>query len=173
MIKPTVQKEWQEVKLEAMATRNTLIFTYRYAFRNNDRALNEVKNLNKKNTAIELVATLINLCRIGKKYRDLLENISFDFSQLETTEKLAKKTQLTHSEYIADTPEKDKIKILRDQSYTYLKHSADEIKSAGKFIFSKNKARLEGYEIAYYKKKKAHLKTNDDTIANEDGNFTD
>ncbi len=161
-IKPDIQKEWEKVKLAAITTRNELIFTYKYALRNNDRALNEVKQLNKKNTAAELVSTLNDLCRIGKKYCDLLESTSFDFSQLDTSKNLGIKVKITHSEYIADTPEKDKIKSLRDRSYTYLKLLADEIKAAGKFIFVKNTERLKGYEIAYYKKKKAHLKANAD-----------
>lgn len=162
-IKPDVQKKWEEIKQAAIASRNELIFTYKYAFINDDLALHEVKKLNRKNTAAELVGTLLDLCRIGKKYRDLLEKISFDFSQLETTKNLARKTQLTRSEYIVSTPEKDNIKTLRDKSYTHLKHLADDVKNAGKFIFAKNKERLKGYEIAYYKKKKAHLKENVDS----------
>lgn len=159
-IKPSTQKNWEKVQRSAISIRKELLLKYKYAFRNNEHALHEIKKLSRKNTAAQLVATLASLYRIGSKYHDLLENISFDFSQLKTIEKLADEVRETSSEYRVSFPEKDKIKTLRDKSYTYLKHLADEIKNAGKFVFAKNNERLKGYEIAYFKKKKAHFKEN-------------
>jgi len=162
-IKPTEQKDWEETRQAATKQRDELIFIYLYAFRKNTTALKEVKAINKKNTTAELVGTLANLIRIGKTYSELLEKIAFDFSQLDKGKELGYKLQDQRADFMATTPEKDKIKVLRDQAYTYLKLLADEIRNAGKFLFTKDQERLKGYEIAYYKKKKAHLKAITDT----------
>lgn len=161
-IKPGMQKEWEQLKRKAMATRDELIFTYKYAFRNNDSLLKELKKISKKNVAAELVGDITSLCRIGNSHPDLLQNISFDENQIQEASSLAREVKDGHSYFIADTPDKDRIKTLRDQSYTHLKQLADEIKGAGKFVFAKNKERLQGYEIAYFKKKKAYVKANAD-----------
>lgn len=163
-IKPKEQKLWEDTRQQAIEMRGGLIPIYRYAFRNDNPALKDLKSINKKNRTAELVSTLINLCRIGNTYSELLEKISFDFNQLETTKELAYKLQDQRSVYVAITPERDKIKSLRDQSYTYLKHLLDEIKNAGKFVFADNKERLQGYHFMYYKAKKALVKEKDSSI---------
>lgn len=161
-VKPDMQKEWEQTKRKAIATRDELMFTYKYAFRNNNTLLKELKKINKKNIASELVGDISTLCRIGNSHLDLLQKISFDPHQIQEASLLAREVQDEYSYFIVDTPDKDRIKTLRDKSYTYLKQLADEIKGAGKFVFTKNKERLQGYQIAYYKMKKTHLKADAD-----------
>lgn len=156
-IKPTEQKLWEESRKLAIELRGELIFTYKYAFKDDKTALKEVKKIKKQNKTANLVATLHNLYRIGNKYPELLEKISFDFNQLKDLSQLAYKLKNQRSEFVAITPDKEKFKHLRNQSYTYLKHLIDEIKDAGKYVFAKNKERLQGYHSRYYKDKKALL----------------
>ena len=40
---------------------------------------------------------------------------------------------------------------VRNKSYTYLKQAIDEIREAGKYVFWKDKQRLKGYHIQYFK----------------------
>lgn len=154
-IKPEKQALLEKSKQLAIEMRHELIFIYKYAFRNEEQALKDLKQIRKKNKTANLIRTLANLIRIGNTYPELLKKISFDFNQLDDARKLAYKLREQHSMFVASTPDKVKVKSLRDQSYTYLKLLLDEIKNAGKYVFAKNKERLPGYYSMYYKNKKA------------------
>jgi len=43
-------------------------------------------------------------------------------------------------------------RVLRDQTYTYLKEAVDEIRDCGKYVFHDNKNRIKGYTSAHYRK---------------------
>ena len=157
-IKPKEQKLWEDSRQQAIRIRDRFIPIYRYAFRNENSAIKDLKSINKKNKTADLVATLLYLCRIGNTYSELLEMVSFDFKQLEAAKELAYKLKNQRAVYVTSIPQRDKIKTLRDQSYTYLKLLADEIREAGKFVFANKKERLQGYRIAYFSKKRTSQK---------------
>ncbi|WP_421919251.1 hypothetical protein [Marinifilum sp.] len=162
-IKPEKQALLEENKQLAIEMRHELIFIYKYAFRNEEQALKVLKQVKKKNKTADLVATMFDLIRIGNTHTKLLEKISFEFNQLDDANKLAFKLQKQHSIFVASTPDKVKVKFLRDQSYTYLKLLLDEIKNAGKYVFAKNKERLSGYHSMYYKNKKSLINNTEHT----------
>ena len=45
--------------------------------------------------------------------------------------------------------EDDQNNLLRDQIYTLLKQSVDEVKDCGKYVFRKDESRLKGYYSRY------------------------
>lgn len=96
---------------------------------------------------------------LGEKYPEPLQAVGFDMSLLtkaaQMSDELANLLAKANGARMSD----NKLKILRDKAYTYLKQAVDEVKHHGQFVFWRSPDRLKGYKSSYLQRKNENSAT--------------
>jgi hypothetical protein len=142
---------WKEKSIELYQMRNSLLHEFRYAFRNNTSILNRVNAIAGSQAYAALIQDLNDLSYLGKNNPDELKSINFEMPQLEKAAILSHEMAVI---YAASTIEGDcsAAKKIRDQAFTLLKKSVDEICDCGQYIFWKDETRKKGYSSSYLRR---------------------
>ncbi|WP_103070388.1 hypothetical protein [Aquimarina sediminis] len=139
------QKLWKEKLLVAKELRAELLADFRYAYRNQKNALSAIRAIAKGNSFADLIQDLSNLDILGKSYPTELEHINFDVQKLDLAGQLSSEIAKLLALANNATAQNSNIVKIRNQAYTHLKESVDEIRNAGKYIFRNNPNRFKGY----------------------------
>ena len=147
------EQNWKDQSPLAFDLRDRLLHTFRYAFRNDEGLLSRVEDIALGDSNSDMVQDLNDLSVLGRANLDLLATIGFDAALLDeaalTSDQMGDLLGATNGERKKDS----EAMMIRDQAFTYLKASMDEIRNCGKYVFWKNPDRLEGYMSAYFKRK--------------------
>lgn len=99
-----------------------------------------------------MVQDLNDLAIMGKQNVEQLVAIGFDLTKLDAAAELSDNMAVLLAETNGSCGAGNDSKYLRNQAYTYLKELVDEIRACGKYVFWKDKRRLEGYTSKYWRK---------------------
>ena len=143
-------QKWKELEDEAYEFKWELIHALRFAVRKNPDQLKLVKKIAEGRGRRDLSVDFKDINVLGRKNKEALTEINFDFSKLEK----AGKMHDSLCDLLADantTPEEiAEAKTAAYQAYTWLKEAVDEIREYGQFRFWKDEDRLNRYKSDYY-----------------------
>jgi len=148
------EAEWAEKAPAAFDLQKQLQHTFRYAYRNNAEALATVDNIAEGHGNADMIQDLSDSAVLARKYTDELVAINFDMTLIDTAETLngemADLRALANGEKQGD----NEALVIRNQMYTLLKQSVDEVRNCGKYVFWRNAKRIDGYSSRYNRSKK-------------------
>lgn len=150
--------KWQKECKGGYALHKEILHDFNFAFRNHEDLIKLIKRIKLDHGFASLVQNLANLEKIGESNKQLLEKIHFNFNKLDKALHLSEILFFLRNNYKSSEENKHKQKVLRDKSYTYLKLLLDEVRLSGKYVFSGNKERLQGYKVNYFIQKRASQK---------------
>ena len=145
------RQEWEQKSPDAIALKDSLEHSFRFAFRRRPDLLTKVQAIEEGTGNADMVQDLSDLAVLGKANLPLLEAINFDTTQLDTAETQATEMSQLLAIMNGERVNNNAAKITRDKAYTYLKQAVDEIREAGKFVFWKDEKRLRGYRSQYFR----------------------
>ena len=146
-----VKLEWDTKSPEALNLRSELLHDFGFAFRKDKQLLAQIKEIAQKQSRISLVQSLNDLSELGRGHMDLLESINFDPLKLERAARLVPEMADLIARIERNKKLSDESKIMRDQTYAFLKQLVDEVRVCGKYKFRENPERLAGYLSDYWK----------------------
>jgi hypothetical protein len=147
------QIAWRNQLCIATEFKTQLIHTFFFAFRNDPLTTKQIKRINKGSSHASLIQSLSDLSVLGLAHLDVLKPFGITHETLSSMSQLISQTQEIHMKWFGYKTRTNTDKILRDKSYTYLKERVDEIRTAGKFLFWKDKKHLKEYASAYVRNK--------------------
>jgi predicted RNA-binding protein Jag len=159
-----VQKQWNEAAPAAYELRSDLLAAMSYAYRNDEKLMGRVKAIREGYGHADMIQDLNDIAVLGRENATLLTAIGFDLAQLEVAAKQADQLAGLLADVNGSKNEKIKSKIIRDKAYMLLKKLVDEIRTAGKYVFRKDKVRYAGYTSSYYKNR---MRTTSEPISEE------
>lgn len=148
--KEEAQQEWEELSPKAFDLKNELEHAFRFAFRNRPDLLRKVQSIEEGTSNSDMVQDLSDLATLGKANLPLLTAINFDEAKLDQAANEASDLSVLLAKANGERKEESSPKITRDKAYTYLKQVVDEIYKAGKYVFWKDEAKLNGYSSRYF-----------------------
>jgi uncharacterized protein YuzB (UPF0349 family) len=107
--------------------------------------LSAVRAITKGNSFADLIQDLSDLSLLGKSNLPQLEHINFDLQKLDTANQFSTLMAKLLAHVNSDIKQSSTTVKIRNQAYTYLKESIDEIRSAGKYVFRNTPDRYIGY----------------------------
>lgn len=147
------QIAWRNQLPIASELKAKLIHTFFFAFRNDPLVTKRIKRINKGNRHTSLIQSLNDLSVLGLAHLDVLVPFDISLETLKSASELSDQTQKIRTAWHGYKTRTNTDKRLRDKSYTYLKERVDEIRTAGKFLFWKDKTHLKEYASEYVRKK--------------------
>ncbi len=151
---PESLKEWTQKAPEAQKLRDTLLNTFRFAFRKHPGLLRNTKNIAKGNTYSDMIQDLNDLSVLGNANKELLEAVRMDMSLLDEAARTSDEMGSLYADAVLAQRGKSNHREIRDRAYTHLKKAVDEIRAYGKFVFRENKERAAGYRSQFLRKRK-------------------
>lgn len=163
----TAQSNWEElntVRQEAkdawklkwpgfLEFREDLIDHMDFAYRNDEALIKKLQAIKEGDSQADSIQDMVNLSVLGKANLAPLEAINFDAALLdkaaEDADKMSGLLGAVNGHMYVD----DEIKVVRDQSYTFLKQVVDEIRNYGRFVFRKNPDHVKSYSSKYSRDK--------------------
>ncbi len=112
-----------------------------------------------------MIQDLNDLSVMGKENRELLTPILKDISLLDKAARTAGKMASLLAKSTADRMGYDEVKKIRDQAYTHLKETVDEIREYGRYVFRHNKEHAGRYRSDYLRRKKRKHVPNDGKLS--------
>lgn len=146
------QKQWNEKSPGAYDLRDTLLHTFRYAFRNEADLTSRINAIAEGAGHADMIQDLNDLALLGKDHADLLTAVGFDLTVLDSAAALSTELATLYSEVNTVQNEENAERVIRDKAYTYVKIALDEIRNCGQFVFWRDEERFKGYASHYYKK---------------------
>jgi hypothetical protein len=147
------QKEWNEKSPDAYDLRDTLLHTFRYAFRNQADLSSRINAIADGSGHADMIQDLNDLSLLGKDHTELLTAVGFDLTLLDTAASLSEELSSLYSEVSTGKNEENTERVIRDKAYIYVKQALDEVRACGQYVFWRDDARLKGYASQYFKKR--------------------
>ncbi len=144
---------WAKESPLAYDLKKQLLNAFYYAFRDRPDLLKTLRVTKKGRTHANMIQALNDLSVLGKKNAGLLEAVRFDMTLLDKAAQTAEAMSGLLSDTNAYIRTVKEVKKIRDQAYTHLKEAVDEIRSAGQYVFRKDKDRSRGYRSEYLRGK--------------------
>lgn len=145
------QKQWNEQSPGAFDLRDTLLHTFRYAFRNDDSLKTQVDQIANGAGNADMIQDLNDLALLGNAHTDLLTVVGFDLTTLATAATTSTGMANLLSQATVDRSTPNAERIIRDKAYIFTKQVLDEIRVCGQFVFWRDPERLRGYVSQYFK----------------------
>jgi hypothetical protein len=164
-------KQWEELSTAAYELKNNLMHEFRFAFRHDNKLVKATRYMGNSSGHAGMIQALNDLSVLGKGNRELLAQINFDMSLLD----LAAETS-SNAGHLLGKVNRDRAvckdsKIIRDQAFTYLKTTVDEIYRFGRLVFWRDNERIQGYRSdCLYRKRIKKLSPKENSIEPMSGN---
>lgn len=162
--KKDAQRIWIAESQDAYELRAQLLHHFHFAYRQIPDLANRVSEISDGNSHADMIQDLSDLAVLGTQHSEHLTSINVDLDLLnqasETADRLSEVWATANAEDTSNGTNE-----IRNRAYTYLKEVVDEIRTAGQYLFWRDKERLEGYSSAYRKKSRISKKDNIELIA--------
>lgn len=161
--KSDAEEEWKTLSAEAFDLRDELLHYFRYAYRNNAKAIAVVNRIGEGYGNADMVQDLSDLALLGQENPNPLAAVHFDTSNLDRAGELANSCGLVLARVNGVKADNSKpAKEMRDRAYTYMKEAVDAIREAGRFVFWKDEERAKHYASAYSRQIRENNKTKEE-----------
>lgn len=147
--KEEARQEWDKQYPVMEELKDELEHTFRFAFRSRPDLVAKVKNIEAGYGYTDTLQDLSDLSVLGKDNKGLLTAIGFDVKKLNQAAKMSSEMSTLLATMNGERAESNSAKQIRDQAYSFLKESVDSIREAGKYLFWKDKKKLNGYRSMY------------------------
>ncbi|TAJ13091.1 hypothetical protein DMA11_10525 [Marinilabiliaceae bacterium JC017] len=131
----------------AYGLRDELLHHFTFAYRDQPDLKKKVMRIREGGGHADMIQDLVELAVLGEKNPQPFTKISFETEKLQT----ARTTSHQLFELLAPSngskDENNAIKTLRDKAYTLLANKVSVVREYGRYIFWKNPARKDKYQI--------------------------
>jgi hypothetical protein len=145
------QKEWSVESPAAFDLRDVLVHEMFHAFFNSPDLYSKVRTISEGSGNADMIQDLSDLALLGKSNQEPLKAIGFDLSLLDKAEQSVERLSQLLAKNNGLKMSDNKMKVLRDQAYTYLKQAVDEVRRHGQYKFWRDEDRKKGYSSKYIK----------------------
>ncbi len=149
------KKIWDDKSPAAYTLRDGLLRSFRYLFRKNPDVLKIVANIAEGSGNDDMLLDLSRLADLGNKQLAQLQAVNFDVTQLATAAATSDELSKTLAESRNESSNGHGTKDIRDRAYTYCKEAFNELRDAGKFVYSDNPDKRKHYTFSNPKAAKA------------------
>jgi len=158
---------WKKEATGLYELRENIIDNMEFAYRHDERLLEKLDDIKEGASHADAIQDLANLAVLGKENQPPLQAINFDIrlcdKAAETADRMAGVLAAVNGLAYTD----DSNKIIRDQAFTLLKETVDEIRSYGKFVFRKDAKLSQDYASKYRRVRMASYRRRKETsVAN-------
>lgn len=126
-----------------------------HAYRKYPTLLSSVQKIAEGDSNADMIQDLSDMAVLGTANFEPLKAIGIEMSYLT----LAAETSASMADLLAqangDRRSTNKVKIMRDKAYTYMKQAVDEIRHHGQYLFWRNENRKKGYVSKYLQNQNA------------------
>ncbi|MFA8436604.1 MAG: hypothetical protein ACEPOZ_19005 [Marinifilaceae bacterium] len=168
----TAQANWAELtsqRQKAMDTwkqeapgmyelRDDIIENMEFAYRMDENLLEKLAEIKEGDSHADAIQDLANLSVLGKHNPEPLTAIHFDVTKCDQAAEVADRMAGLLAAVNGQTYSDDANKLIRDQAYTLLKETVDEVRSYGKFVFRKDHKKALSYASRYNRERKAEYR---------------
>jgi hypothetical protein len=162
------QKEWLVKSPVAFELRDELVHHCFHAFYNLPDLYAKTQKIAEGSGNADMIQDLSDLSVLGLANKAPLEKISVQMDLFVQAGKLSGEMATLLAKVNGDRQSSNKLKIMRDKAYTYVKLAVDEIRRHGQYVFYRNEDRRKGYISKYIKRKgnnhAANSKTKEEPI---------
>ena len=145
------QRQWNEQVPTAYDLRDTLLHTFRFAFRNDSSLMTQVDQIAGGAGHADMIQDLNDLALLGNAHADLLTAVGFDVALLATAATTSSAMAALLSQATVDRAAPNTERIIRDKALVYTKQALDEIRKCGQFVFWRDEYRVKGYASQYHR----------------------
>ncbi|HEY4788161.1 MAG TPA: hypothetical protein VIH57_19035 [Bacteroidales bacterium] len=153
------QKEWKLQAPDAYKLHDDLIHDFLHAFFAIPDLLSKTQKIAEGSGNADMIQDLSDLSQLGKNNPEPLKKINFDVTLLDKAAALSTSLPVLLAQANGQKLGDNKMKILRDKSYAYMKQAVSEIRRNGQYAFWRNEDRRKGYVSRYYKQRPSATKT--------------
>lgn len=143
------QKKWALLSPAGYELRDELLHFMRYAYRDHPDIHTRVDSVADGSSDADMIQDLNDLAVIGRENLDPLIAVGFNPAKLDEAASKNKELGDLRADASVDKGADREKKLVRDQSYTYLKQAMDAIRECGQFVFWKDDDRAKGYASEY------------------------
>lgn len=140
---------WKEKSTEFYALRKELMEYLGFAFRKDDRLMEQLADIEEGDTHADAIEDLARLAALGTQNPELVQAINYDAAKFDLANTMASEMSGVLSAANGYMYRDDERKLIRDKAYTLLKEVVDEIRDYGKFAFRNNPEHVKGYSSKY------------------------
>ena len=151
-IKSEARKKWLEIEKPAYDLKEELLHDMAHALRNNPAEMEYLSKITVGHGKRDLVLDFKDAAVLGRKNKDDLEAINFEFTRLDEAEKMHDNLSNIRADAEMNPSELEELKTKAYQAYTYLQEAVAEIRINGQHVFWKNPERLDLYKSDHYQR---------------------
>lgn len=145
-------QQWADESPAAYDLRAEILHAFRFAYRDDSRLLKKVSDIADGYGHADMLQDLNDLSRLGIENPDPLTGINFDVTLLDSAAAKADTLASLYAVVTGDRAEYDEAKKVRDQAYTHVKETVDELYGFGQYVFWRDEDRLHGYSSNYLRR---------------------
>lgn len=158
------QKEWALKSPAAYDLQTELIHHFLFAYYKEPDLYARTQKIAEGSGHADMIQDLSDLAALGKANQKPLEAIHLDLSQLDKAETMSQQMAVLLANANGKRMEDNKMRLLRDKAFVYMKEAVDEIRRCGQYVFWRDDQKYKGYISKYYKtKNKAKTKVSKKT----------
>lgn len=143
------EKIWSIEAPQAKQLRNELLSAMKFAYRKDSTFKGRLSVFKTGGSYARIIQNLNDLAVIAGENTGPLQEINYDLSNLELAASTSTKMAALLAAVTTERAYCTTVSKIRDQAYTHLKESVDEICSFGRYIFRKNEAKYKRYTCEY------------------------
>jgi hypothetical protein len=147
------QKEWIQKSPAAYELRDELLHHFYFAYYKLPDIYARTQKIAEGDTHADMIQDLSDLAALGKANLKPLQAINIDPALLDKAEVMSEQMAALLANSNGKKLEDNKLRLLRDKAYMYMKEAMDEIRRCGQYTFWKDEGRYKGY-ISLFKKRK-------------------
>lgn len=142
-------QDWKKESPAMYALRDELLDHLEFAYRNDDRLLDQLAAIKEGDSHADAIQDLTSLAVLGQANPEPVEAINYELAKLDEAAQMADRMAGLLGAVNGQMYTDDESKLIRDKGYTLLKKVVDEIRSYGKFVFRKEAEYVKGYTSKY------------------------
>jgi len=133
------KKRWEQLLDEAEYLIYELRSAMTYAFRDYPEYLAKLVQINQGSSFQDTIQDLNDYAVLSRELRNLLDAIGYDYANCERAAELSEMMGLLYAKVRVDSSETSELLIRRNQAYTLLKKTLDELTAQARFILRANR----------------------------------
>jgi hypothetical protein len=145
------QKEWALKSPAAYDLQTELIHHFLFAYYKEPDLHARTQKIAEGSGHADMIQDLSDLAALGKANQKPLVTIHLDLSLLDKAETMSQQMAVLLANANGKRMEDNKMRLLRDKAFVYMKEAVDEIRRCGQYVFWRDEQKRKGYYSKYNK----------------------